>query len=112
MKKTVSVEQIKCDFCGEEAWSGCLQCGKDICYECRKTHAKEYSHGVNVGGSGDGTYCNDCDDKLRKTNDPLHAAYRKIEALKNEANGFYANFKVRQDEAEKALKELQEKTAT
>ena len=107
MKETVSVEQIKCDFCGEDAWNGCLHCGKDICYECRKTHAKEYSHGVYVGGSGDGVYCNDCDNELKRGNNPLHAAYRKIEALKNEAKGFYAGFKVRSEEAERVLKELQ-----
>lgn len=111
MKEQVTVEKIKCDFCGKEAWKHCLHCGKDICYECIGIDAKEYKHGIHVGGSGDGLYCNECDGSLKNSDNKIHAAYRKIEALRNEANGSYAEFEKRGKLAEKALEKLQEKDA-
>lgn len=108
MKRTVTVEQILCDVCQKNEaykWNACLNCGKHICYDCRKLNAHEYRHGVNVGGSGDGIYCNDCDAALTKAaTDPLHNAYRAIYALRNEAAGFYADFDKRRVVAEDALK--------
>lgn len=108
MKQRVTVEQVKCDFCGKEAdWSKCLGCGIDICYDCRKTKAKEYPHAVYFSGSGDGIYCAECDARLRKSGDKLHAAYLSIERLRNEQEGWYADFKKRMDKAEADLKKIQ-----
>ena len=108
MKQRVTVEQIKCDLCSKkEAWNKCLGCGIDICYDCRKMKVKEYSHAVYFGGSEDGIYCFECDARLRKSGDKLHAAYLVIERLRNEQNGWYANFKKRVDKAEIDLKKIQ-----
>lgn len=113
MKRTVSVEQTLCDVCQKNEahpWNACLKCGKLICYDCRDLNAHEYNHGVNVGGSGAGVYCKECDAALTKAaNDPLHNAYRAILALKHEAACFYATFEKRRTAAENALKKLQGK---
>ena len=100
-----------CDFCKVNKayeFNSCLRCGKDICYDCSKTHAKEYSHGVYVGGSGDGQYCNDCDAILTRTReDDLHNAYRLIKSLRDEQEAWYSDFNKRSDKAEAILKKLQ-----
>ena len=106
MKKTEQVETEYCDFCeaNPARYNHCFRCDKAICYDCRKTQAHEYSHGINVGGSGDGLYCNECDGVLRKSGaDPLHRAYLVVESLKNEQRGFYEHFEVRRSAAEKAV---------
>lgn len=110
MKKEVTVEKAFCDVCGKEAsgYQKCIVCGKEFCYDCHKTAAIEYTAGVNFSGSGDGLYCLDCDEKALKSGDKLHAAYRTIKALKNEASGFYADFKRRREEAEEEVKKLQQ----
>lgn len=109
LKKTEQIENVYCDFCEKNPapYSECMGCGKAICYECRKTNAQEYNHGVNVGGSGDGVYCNECDMRLRKTGDKLHAAYLAIRSLQNEQRGFYENFQMRSKTAEAVLAKLQ-----
>ncbi|MFA6064002.1 MAG: hypothetical protein WC736_15545 [Gallionella sp.] len=111
MKKKEMVERIGCDFCGGEAHAldRCLLCGQDICWDCKKTKAREYHHAVYFSGSGDGTYCLDCDAKLRKSNDPLHSAYRAIEGLRNEYQGWVEDFDKRKKEAEARLKALRPK---
>lgn len=110
MKKTVEKEVTICDFCEKDgAFYSCLKCGKDICYECRKIQAVEYSHAVYFQGSGDGLYCIECDSILRIDGDPLHRAYQVIQSLRNERNGFYADFQKRQEAAEAHLKSLQQK---
>lgn len=111
MKKQVIVEQSFCDLCGKEAsgYTCCLCCGKELCYDCRETAAKEYKHAVHLSGSGDSLYCLECDRKLRENGDKLHAAYRKIEALRHEEKGWYEDFRKRSDDAESKLKALQGK---
>lgn len=111
MKKAEQVENVYCDFCEKRPapYSQCLGCGKDICYECKKLYAQEYSHGVNVGGSGDGVYCNECDLRLRKTGDKLHEAYLAIRSLRDEQAGFYESLRSRQTLAEAKLASLQPK---
>lgn len=108
MKKTVEKETTFCDVCGKEYpyCDVCLSCGKEVCHECAKTEGVEYKHSVWASGSGDGFYCNECDSKLKKTGDKLHAAYRKIVSLRNEQEGFYKDFKARGDKAEADLKKL------
>jgi len=105
MKKEVMVEKTFCDVCGKEAsgYQKCMSCGKDLCYDCYKTSAVGYTHGVHFGGSGDGIYCLECDEKLLKSGDKLHAAYRVIKSLRNEVSGFYADFEKRAKEAEERL---------
>ena len=109
MKKNFYIEKIICDSCGavENYSNPCLYCGIDHCYECKGTHGKEYTHGVNFSGYGDGYYCDECDKKLSESKeDSLHQAYRKIAALKKEANSFYRGFKIREEKAERELKNL------
>ena len=91
MKKKVLKLISFCDICGKESsgYQTCRECGKDFCYDCMNTDAISYQHGVSFSGSGDGLYCLDCDAKLRQSGDKLHAAYRKIQVLRNEANGYW-----------------------
>ncbi len=110
MKITRSMEVEICDLCQEQdasAYSKCMGCGKAICYDCKKTRAKEYNHAVYFQGSGDGLYCLECDKRLIGTGDPLHAAYRVIGYLRDEANGWREDFKRRADIAEATLKRQQ-----
>ena len=108
MKKTVEVEQTFCDICSNKmSWSNkCIVCGKEFCYDCAKTNTIEYKHAVHFSGSGDGLYCFACDKEAPAKGDALHAAYRKIAALRNEEAGWYSDFKFRADEAEAKLKSL------
>lgn len=105
MKKLVTIEKTFCDVCGKEAsgYCNCDCCKKELCRECSETELREYKHGVYCSGSDDGSYCNDCDAKLRANSDKKHAAYRKIEALRNEARGWSEDFKKRADAAESEL---------
>jgi hypothetical protein len=109
MKKRSVSEQPYCDYCGKSSWEHCLWCGKDICWECQKMVAKEYKHAVHFSGSGDGLYCRECDSMAREASDPLNAAYRVIDALRHEEEGWWADFKKRSDNAEAELAKLQEK---
>ena len=109
MKKAITKTVSVCDQCGtdEHVYTHCLRCGKEYCFECRKVHGTEYQHGVNVSGSGDGYYCNECNAILMNTKeDPLFNAYQLIQQLKREASGFYREFKKRQDHAEETIKRL------
>ena len=109
MKKEIKIERIFCDVCEKDAgYNTCLGCGKEFCYDCKKTDAIEYKHSVFFQGSGDGLYCPKCDKKMRENGDKLHAAYRQIKKLKNEYIGFYDDFNKRNEKAEAELKKLQE----
>lgn len=113
MKRVESVERLICDVCetnGAYESDACLRCGKAFCYECQKTHAREYKHGVHFSGSGDGTYCLPCDALLRKEGtDPLHRAYLLVDALRMEEAGFYQSFKERAAKAEKDVERLRKR---
>jgi hypothetical protein len=106
MKKQMLEIKHFCDICKKESneWNCCNNCGKNICYECKKTEAKEYTHSVWASGSGDGLYCLQCDQELIVSGNAKHAAYRTIESLKRESNGFYTDFKSRAEKAELKLK--------
>lgn len=109
MKKIVHKEVSFCDVCGKECSYAqvCLNCGKEFCYECLKTEGVKYKHSVWFSGTGDGTYCNECDSKLKTSGNKLHTAYRKIVSLSNECEDFCSDFKKRADEAEaNVMKEL------
>ena len=106
MKTTATVDTHACDFCGqiETYQSQCRLCKKDICFGCRKTHSVEYPHAVHFAGTGDGTYCKSCDEKLRQEgNDPLHAAYLGIQAMRDEMESFQRQFRDRAAAAEEAV---------
>lgn len=109
MKKTITVEQSFCDVCGQESsgYTTCDSCGKDFCYECKKTEAIEYAHAVFFSGSGDGLYCIDCDAKLRQNGDKKHAAYRAIQSLRHENKAWSEDFKKRAENAMDRLKALE-----
>lgn len=110
MKREVTIIQDFCDFCNGEsnAWNVCINCGKNICYDCRKVHAVEYRHAVWSSGSGDGLYCQECNRKLYVAGDKLHRSYLAIESLRNEMDGWNRSFSERAKEAETRLKSLQE----
>lgn len=110
MKRKVWVEVSFCDICGREA-SGhytCGNCGKEYCYACGKTELKEYRHVAHGQGTGDICYCHECDAKLLVNGSKEHAAYRKIESLRNEEKGWYEDFAKRYKEAELVLRLLQQ----
>lgn len=111
MKTIVEEEKHLCDVCKKNeaySWTACLGCGKDICYECRKIHAKEYTHATWASGSGDGVYCNQCDERLRKDGtDKLYNAYAVIKSLRDESKGWGDAFEIRRKSAEAALNALQ-----
>lgn len=108
MKKQVTIEKAFCDVCDKEAsgYQKCMICGKEFCYDCKELAAVEYKHGVHFSGSGDGLYCLDCDLKALRSGDKLHAAYRKIMALRNEAAGYYVDFEKRTKKAEEEFGRL------
>jgi hypothetical protein len=108
MQKNVEVLQDFCDVCGKEStrWNECNTCRKNICFNCRKTDAVEYSHSIYASGSGDGRYCLACNARLIASGDPKVAAYREIAALRNEANGWQADFEKRRKDAEDKLQKI------
>jgi len=108
MKKTELKEVTCCDHCGKETYvTACMCCGTEHCWECRKTEGKEYSHGVNFSGSGDGYYCSGCDAALTKSGgDERHAAYRAVASLRHEADAWGTDFQRRQKAAEARVEAL------
>lgn len=102
--KTRTIEQRCCDLCGDEAyeWNRCLNCGKDLCRKCQVS----YPHAVSFSGSGDGSFCPECDKALKLKPTPIFAAYRAIEQLRAECEAFYADFKKRDKVAQQRIKEL------
>lgn len=108
MKKTIEKEVEFCDACEAEGYTtACLCCGKEFCYDCRKTNGVEYSHSVHCQGSGDGFYCTECDSKLKKSGaDKLHRAYLKIQDLRAEEKRFWEEFKKKADLAEAEVQTL------
>ncbi len=106
MKKTIQKEVKLCDKCGkEDSYPGaCVCCGVEMCYECQREHGKSYNHAVYFQGSGDGFYCLPCDAKLTaEGKDKRHNAYRAVKSLKDELEAWHADFKRRQEAAEKAV---------
>lgn len=108
MKKVIEKEVQICDQCGKETYCHtCLHCGIEHCWECRKLHGVEYTHGVNFSGSGGGYYCNPCNFKLlAEGSDDLHNAYVLITNLRQEQKRWYSNFRAHSDKAESEVKRL------
>jgi hypothetical protein len=108
MEQELLRKVISCDFCGaqESYMQACDNCGKDICYECKKRHAHIYAHAVHFSGSGDALYCNECDSKMFVIGDVRHAKFVAIERLRNEEKAYWEDFKVRAKSAEDAVKHL------
>lgn len=110
MKRTTLKEVFVCDICGEEDnyMQQCTGCGIHICNACEHDNeAVSYQHAVSFSGSGDGFYCLDCDKKFKESKDnPLYNAYMHIQSLRAEHAAFYADFRNRQDEAEKHVEHL------
>ena len=108
MKKNINKEVTVCDKCGKENYvEACLNCAVEMCYECRIKHGVSYSYGVFFQGSGDGFYCNACDDKLNKSkSDKRHNAYTSIRNLRVEHESWSEDFRQRSSDAEKRLEKL------
>lgn len=109
MKKTIEKEIDVCDECGDEqhVYYKCKHCGIDHCWDCREEHGEQYAHSVHCSGSGDGYYCNACDNKLRDSKaNALYNSYQGIQHLRKEENMFYVSFKERKNMAESKLQNL------
>jgi len=106
VRKQKNIEIKVCDFCGsdEMVHDTCLGCGKDVCYECSKRVGEDYHHAVGFSGSGDGYFCNDCNQNPPKKLKKLHQLYKKIRALGLESKAFYEDFRKRTDKTEAELK--------
>ncbi len=106
MKKQVTKETNVCDWCesDEGVYAECLICGKHACFDHKKAHMTTTPHAVHISGGCDGCYCNTC--LAANPQDELVAAYRVIESLREEAETFYKDFKVRSDTAEKVVRSL------
>jgi hypothetical protein len=103
------VETIKqCDVCHKEAFATCLCCGKDFCIEHETKEGIEYRHGLHIGGSDDGYFCNKCDIDI--TNDKkhplyqLHESYKQIAHIREEEKAMFDAIQRKGDEAEAQLK--------
>lgn len=107
MEIEVLEKRRHCDFCDnkEHSYYKCLGCGKDACYECKKTQGVEYPHALYFGGSDDGWYCTICN---ATSQDELLVGYKAIKSMRDELSQFNAAFKVRSDQAEKTLKRLRD----
>lgn len=113
MKKELTKVVEFCDACGKEDDYPlhCKKCGRAFCYDCSKKYGIEYSHAVHFMGSGDGFYCNACDEELRKIPDrsrttQIHQAYLKISSLRSEEKRLYAELEIKERKAEAELKAL------
>ncbi len=105
VEKTVTMDI--CDICKGDSykWNECFSCVKNICYKCKDNVAHEYKHGIYVSGSENGLYCNECDTRLRESNNNRkHKAYRAVESLRREAEGWNRDFDLRCKKVEEELK--------
>ncbi len=112
MKITVEVERDQCDFCGRvcDYGSPCRECGLTACYDCRDIKMVTLHSSPFTSGYGDLFYCLECHSSIWKEGkDILFMAYKKIESLRLEQDGFYKNWKERMDKAvEKAERLFEE----
>jgi len=101
-----------CDNCGNDVGyaNPCLRCAKVYCYECAKTKVVNYTHAVNLSGSGDGRYCLPCDTFLMDHPEPLHTAYLRIANLRSSQKRMYEEWEALSKKAEVELKALQGKS--
>ena len=111
MKKTIQVEAIVCDKCGDgrdlHSCYSCLNCGMDMCYGCLEKYGIKYSYAVYFSGSGDGYYCINCDNKLKTSGkDELWNAYFRIHLLKKKSERFGKNFQFLAKQAEKDVEKI------
>lgn len=110
MKTTIQKEVDICDRCKKEGYvNSCDSCGTDLCWDCQKTEAVKYEHAIYVSGSGDALYCKACDTTLAAKGDKRLMAYRRIKELRAEMNAFGEAFRLKQDEAERAVQKLKGK---
>lgn len=109
MKKQEMAEIQYCDVCGKKVGyvHACLGCGKEVCFDCRKSHMVEYPPGVYFSGA-DGYFCNECNSNPPGKVKIIHAAFKNIASLRVEETAWRVNFQKRCDAAEAYLKELRE----
>ena len=102
MIKSKTKEVHCCDKCGkdEDYISSCDNCGAEYCWDHRKDNLISYPHSMYCSGSGDGSYCKKCVEKLTAAKDPRLLAYIAILDLRTEAEEAGKAFKKRVDAAE------------
>ena len=66
----------------------------------------EYEHAIHFSGTGDGYFCNKCDNDPPENVKELHQAYRRIQSLRNEEKEWHEHFRVRASVAEEELERL------
>lgn len=120
-EKTITV--TVCDGCGGDCDHpyACLRCGKSFCYSCLgqdgeigDKQAVVYRHSVNAMGSGDGTYCRECDLGLTARtmiDDGVHEVYCRIANLRTQSEFWNKAWSLRAKEAEMELAILQKRSA-
>ncbi len=104
MKKNKTITVRVCDYCKSEgAIHSCLYCGRDWCCKNKcKQSSVVYEGGEYNNGFVDGTYCLQCDNKLRHLGkDGLHAAYLEIHKLMLEQMCWRKKFELKRAAAEK-----------
>lgn len=108
MKKVIQQSVTICDVegCENHAHTKCLGCGRDYCYDHKKTLGREYSAGVYFSGSGDGFYCTQCDARLSAKGDKLLLAYKKVSYIRDDIKVSNEMYDKRIKEAEAALEKL------
>ncbi len=109
MKKIIKKEITFCDKCDKEYpyLNKCLNCNVEMCYDCVQKHGESYDHAVYFRGSGDGFYCKPCNQELKSIGkDKRYNAYLTIRLLQDELETWGNDFKKRQDNAERILKNL------
>ena len=111
MKKSILKEVTFCDCCDKEGYVvQCIRCGIEHCWKCRESQGKNYTYSVWCSGSGDGYYCNECDEVLMKTEkSELHSAYVNINNLKKERIKLLKDIDSRCKLAEIELEQIQQK---
>lgn len=106
MIKSKTKEVHCCDKCGkdEQYISSCDNCGAEYCWDHRDKNLVSFPHGFYCSGSGDGSYCKFCVEKLTAAKDPRLMAYLAIQDLRAEAERDGLKFKARVDAAEAEVK--------
>lgn len=104
MIETIETTQNICDICRKyQSYEKCTGCGIDICPDCKKVFAKYYRHSIDVSGSGDAIYCDECQEALKANGDEKFDLYVKMDELITSYDSFIGKFRA---EARKLEEEI------
>jgi len=107
MKKKIEIDINVCDFCDDNnTYLKCSNCSKDICHECSKKYAKEFSFNETIYISKTNRiYCNDCIKKIENDIDnfPLYSLFKEIESLVKQNELYCIGLETKRNELIKRL---------